>query len=125
MDLWHSSLNAFRQNFHKISYVLFIRYTIGLNVSENKTVDSIANQYVENTDQSNQNRFLTKYPCLKNDFTEDTKILLKEHTLLSSFRFFVIDYTLIEKYDERIASPFEKHYDHSKNGFISGQQALR
>lgn len=123
MDLWHSSLNAFRQNFYKRSFDLFVRYITGLVISENKTVNGIANQYIESTDQSNQNRFLTEYPWLKDDFTDGTKTLLKERKLLSSFSFFVIDDTLIEKYGEYIAA-FGKHYDHSKNRFIFGQQVL-
>ena len=65
MDLWHSDLNAFRPNFYKRSFGLFERYITGLIISDNKTVDGITNQYLEKTDQSNQNRFLTEYPWVR------------------------------------------------------------
>lgn len=123
MDLWHLSLNAFRQNFYKRSFGLFTRYMTGLIISDNKTVDGITNQYIEKTDQSNQNRFLTEYPWLKNDFSEGTKTLLKKQRLLNQFSFFVIDDSLLEKYGKYIAAT-GKHYDHSTNTFMFGHQIM-
>ncbi|MBW6462260.1 MAG: transposase [DPANN group archaeon] len=123
IDLWHSDLNAFRPNFYKRSFGLFERYITGLIISDNKTVDGITNQYLEKTDQSNQNRFLTEYPWLKDDFTDGTKTLLKKKKLLNKFCFFVVDDSLLKKYGKYISSS-GKHYDHSTNTYLFGQQII-
>ncbi len=65
MENWLSDLNVFRNCFYGRSYELFVRYITGLFVSENKTVGGLNSIFMQKTDQSNVNRFLTEYPWLK------------------------------------------------------------
>jgi SRSO17 transposase len=123
IEEWFSDLNVFRGCFHSRSFELFVRYITGLILSENKTVEGLNSIFVQKTDQSNTNRLLTEYPWLKTDFSDEFKLLFKEHKIFSSFCFFVLDDSLLEKIGKYIESA-GYHYDHSKNEYVYGHQIV-
>ena len=123
MEQWLSDINTFRDCFYSRSFELFARYVTGLLLSENKTVDGLNSVFVEKTDQSNMNRLLTEYPWLKANFLAELLLLFKQHKVMSSFSFFVIDDTLLEKVGKHIESA-GYHYDHTKNGYVFGHQIV-
>lgn len=123
MEQWLADLNVFRNCFYKRSYELFVRYITGLFVSENKTVDGLNSIFVQKTDQSNVNRLLTEYPWLKTDFHDEIKQLFSRHRVGSSFSFFILDDTLLEKVGKHIESA-GIHFDHAKNEYIFGHQIV-
>lgn len=122
-DNWIADLNAFRSCFYERGFELFVRYVSGLILSNNKTVEGLNDIFTCKTDQSNLNRLLTEYPWLKSDFTEELKHLLKANRVLSSFSFFVLDDTLLEKIGKHIESA-GYHYDHAKNQYVHGHQIV-
>ena len=121
IDIWTAHLNAFRNCFYSRSFDLFVRYVTGLLLSENKTVDGMNAVFVEKTDQSNVNMLLTEHPWHKTDFVDELCMLFKQHRIPSSFSFFLIDDTLLEKVGRRIESA-GFHYDHTKNSYVFGHQ---
>ena len=123
MENWLSDLNVFRNCFYKRSYELFVRYITGLLVSENKTVDGLNSIFVQKTDQSNVNRLLTDYPWLKTDFHDELKQLFSRHRAGSSFSYFILDDTLLEKVGKQIESA-GIHFDHTKNDYVFGHQIV-
>jgi len=123
MDKWVSGLNIFRNVFYSRSFDLFARYVTGLLLSENKTVDGLNSVFVEKTDQSNVNRLLTEYPWHKLDFVDELRVLFKQHRISSSFSFFLLDDTLLEKVGRHIESA-GYHYDHTKNAYVFGHQIV-
>ena len=123
MDEWISGLNVFRNCFYSRSFDLFVRYVTGLLLSENKTVDGMNAVFVEKTDQSNVNRLLTEYPWHKVDFVDELCLLFKQHRIPSSFSFFLLDDTLLEKVGRHIESA-GYHYDHTKNAYVFGHQIV-
>lgn len=123
MEQWQSDLNVFRNCFYKRSYEIFVRYITGLLVSENKTIDGLNSIFVQKTDQSNVNRLLTEYPWLKTNFHEELKSLFKKHKTISSFSFFIIDDSLLEKVGKEIESA-GYHYDHTKKAYVYGHQVV-
>jgi hypothetical protein len=123
MENWLSDLNVFRDCFYVRSFELFTRYVTGLILSENKTVDGLNSVFVQKTDQSNTNRLLTTYPWLKDNFCDEFKTLFKQHKICSSFSFFVLDDSLLEKIGKFIEGA-GYHYDHTKNSYIYGHQIV-
>lgn len=123
MGNWLSDLNVFRGCFYSRSFELFVRYITGIILSENKTIDGLNSLFLQKTDQSNTNRLLTEYPWLKTDFHDELKILFKQHKVLSSFSFFVLDDSLLEKVGKHIEST-GYHYDHSKSEYVYGHQIV-
>ena len=123
MDEWVSGLNIFRNVFYSRSFDLFVRYITGLLLSENKTVDGLNAVFVEKTDQSNLNRLLTEYPWHKADFVDELCMLFKKHRIPSSFSFFLLDDTLLEKVGKHMESA-GYHYDHTKNRCVFGHQVV-
>lgn len=123
MDEWISGLNVFRGVFYSRSFDLFARYVTGLLLSENKTVDGLNSVFIEKTDQSNVNRLLTEYPWHKTDFVDELCLLFKQHKIPSSFSFFLLDDTLLEKVGKHIESA-GYHYDHTKNAYVFGHQIV-
>jgi hypothetical protein len=91
--------------------------------ARNKTVDGLNSVFVQKTDQSNTNRLLTEYPWLKENFQEEFKVLFKQHRVFSSFSFFVLDDSLLEKIGKFIEGT-GYHYDHTKNAYIYGHQIV-
>jgi len=123
MEQWLSDLNVFRNCFYARSYELFVRYITGLLVSENKTVDGLNSVFLQKTDQSNINRLLTEYPWLKTDFHDELQQLFSHHRVGSSFSFFIIDDSLLEKVGKHIESA-GIHFDHTKNEYVFGHQIV-
>ena len=123
IENWLSDLNIFRGCFHSRSFELFVRYVTGLILSENKTVEGLNSIFLQKIDQSNVNRLLTEYPWIKTDFTNELLHLLKHHKLLSSFSYFVLDDTLLEKIGKSIEST-GYHYNHSENRYVYGHQIV-
>jgi len=122
-EQWLSSLNFFRECFYERSFELFVRYLTGLLISNNKTVDGLNSIFMQKTDQSNLNRFLTEYPWHKNNFTDELKRLFKSRSVLSSFCYFVLDDTLLEKIGKHIESA-GTHFDHTSGRYILGHQIV-
>ena len=123
MEDWLSDLNIFRDCFYSRSFELFVRYVSGLILSENKTVEGLNSIFLEKADQSNVNRLLTEYPWLKNDFSDGLFHLFKSHKVLSSFSYFVLDDSLLEKVGKSIEGA-GYHYDHSENRCVYGHQIV-
>lgn len=123
MENWLSDLNVFRDCFYERSFELFVRYITGLLLSENKTVDGLNSIFTQKTDQSNVNRLLTEYPWLKTDFSNELKTLFKQNRVMSSFCFFLLDDTLLEKVGKFIESA-GFHFDHTKNDYVYGHQIV-
>ncbi len=123
IEEWHSDINLFRNCFYSRSFELFARYITGLILSENKTVDGLNSLFIQKTDQSNTNRLLTEYPWLKTDFSDELKMLFKSHRVLSSFSFFILDDSLLEKVGKHIESA-GIHFDHTKNAYVFGHQIV-
>ena len=123
VENWLSDLNIFRSCFYSRSFELFVRYITGLILSENKTVDGLNSIFIQKTDQSNVNRLLTEYPWLKTDFHDELKQLFSRHRIGSSFSFFILDDTLLEKVGKHIESA-GIHYDHTENGYVFGHQIV-
>lgn len=122
-DNWTYDLNVFRNCFYERSFDLFVRYVTGLVLSNNKTVEGLNDIFTCKTNQSNLNRLLTEYPWLKTDFRVELKQLFKSNRVLSSFSFFVLDDTLLEKIGKCIEST-GYHYDHTKNQYVYGHQIV-
>ncbi len=120
---WRSNLNAFRDCFYNRSFELFARYLTGLLLSSNKTVEGLNALFMQKTDQSNLNRFLTEYPWFKTDFVDELKHLLKGKNVLSSFNFFILDDTLLEKIGKHIESA-GIHFNHTENQYVFGHQVV-
>jgi hypothetical protein len=123
MDDWVSGLNIFSNVFFSRSHDLFVRYATGLLLSENKAIGGLNGVFIKKTDQSNVNRLLTEYPWHKDDFVDELGVLLKQHKIPSSFCFFLIDDTLLEKVGKHIESA-GYHYDHTKNACVFGHQVV-
>jgi SRSO17 transposase len=123
IDDWLTDLNVFRECFYERSFELFVRYQTGLLLSNNKTVDGLNSQFIQKTDQSNVNRFLTDYPWLKDDFRDELKTLFMTNKIVKSFSFFVLDDTLLEKVGKSIESA-GYHFDHTKNKCVFGHQIV-
>jgi len=123
MENWLSDLNVFRNCFYERSYELFVRYITGLLISENKTVDGLNSVFVQKTDQSNVNRLLTEYPWLKTDFNDELQQLFSRHRIGSSFSYFILDDTLLEKVGKHIESA-GIHFDHTTNQYVFGHQIV-
>ena len=123
MENWLSDLNVFRSCFYSRNYELFVRYITGLLVSQNKTIDGLNSVFVQKTDQSNVNRFLTEYPWLKTDFHDELKQLFSRHRVGSSFSYFILDDTLLEKVGKHIESA-GIHFDHTTNQYVFGHQIV-
>ena len=123
LDKWATDLNVFRNCFYERSFELFVRYVTGLMLSENKTVEGLNGIFTHKTDQSNLNRLLTEYPWLKRDFSDELKHLLKRNRVFSSFSFFILDDTLLEKVGKHIESG-GYHHDHTKNSYVYGHQIV-
>jgi len=122
-EQWLSGLNFFRECFYERSYELFVRYLTGLLLSSNKTVDGLNSIFMQQTDQSNLNRFLTEYPWFKSDFTDELKRLFKSRSVFSSFSYFILDDTLLEKIGKHIESA-GIHFDHTTNDYVFGHQVV-
>ena len=122
-EKWLTGLNFFRDCFYERSFELFVRYLTGLLLSGNKTVDGLNSIFMQQTDQSNLNRLLTEYPWLKNDFTDELKSLFKSRNVFSSFSYFILDDTLLEKIGKRIESA-GIHFDHAANNYVFGHQVV-
>lgn len=123
MEDWLSDLNVFRDCFYERSFELFVRYITGILISENKTIDGLNSIFTQKTDQSNVNRLLTEYKWVKTDFSNELKALFKAHKAMSSFCFFVLDDTLLEKVGKFIESA-GYHFDHTKNDYVYGHQIV-
>lgn len=123
MEDWLSDLNVFRDCFYSRSYELFVRYITGILLSENKTVDGLNAVFIQKTDQSNMNRLLTEYPWLKANFHDELKQLFARHKVGSSFSFFILDDTLLEKVGKHIESA-GIHFDHTANQYVFGHQIV-
>ena len=123
MDDWVSGLNVFSNVFYSRSFDLFVRYVTGLLLSENKTVEGLNSVFIKRTDQSNVNRLLTEYPWHKQDFVDELGVLLKQHRIPSSFSFFLLDDTLLEKVGKHIESA-GYHHDHTRNAYVFGHQIV-
>jgi hypothetical protein len=123
MENWLFDLNIFRNCFYERSFGLFVRYVTGLLLSENKTVDGLNSIFLKKTDQSNVNRLLTEYPWLKTDFSNELKMLFRQNRIMSSFCFFLLDDTLLEKVGKLIESA-GYHFDHTKKDYVYGHQIV-
>ena len=123
MENWLRDLNVFRDCFYERSFELFVRYITGLLLSENKTIDGLNSIFTQKTDQSNVNRLLTEYPWLKTDFHDELKSLFKANRTMSSFSFFVLDDTLLEKVGKSIESA-GYHFNHTKKDYVYGHQIV-
>ncbi len=123
MENWLSDLNIFRECFHSRSFELFVRYITGLILSENKTVDGLNSVFIQKVDQSNVNRLLTEYPWLKANFNDELKHLFASHKVSSSFSYFILDDTLLEKVGKHIESA-GIHFDHTANLYVFGHQIV-
>lgn len=123
IENWLSDLNNFRDCFYERSFELFIRYITGLLLSENKTIDGLNSIFTQKTDQSNVNRLLTEYPWLKADFRDELKSIFISKRVMSSFSFFVLDDSLLEKVGKFIESA-GYHFDHTKKVYVYGHQIV-
>ena len=121
-EKWCETLNNFRKDFYQRSFDLFCRQITGLIVSENKTITGCNNQFTTPVDQSNLNRFLTEYPWSKDDVRDTLMSLLKKKRIPSSFSYFILDDTILEKVGKSIDS-VGYHRSHNK-GYLFGHQVV-
>jgi SRSO17 transposase len=71
-------LPRFSLIFNKAQLRHFGEYLTGLMVSENKTVTGINSQFLDHTDQSSKNHFLTEAEWDENSVTDERLCMVKE-----------------------------------------------
>jgi len=118
-------LPRFSMIFNKAQLRHFGEYLTGLMVSENKTVTGINSQFLDHTDQSAKNHFLTEAKWDDKSVTEERLRMVKEHCTKQKITdgLLVIDDTLAHKSGKHIeaASWF---WDHAKHVHTLGHQLV-
>jgi len=116
-----NALPRFSSIFNKAQLRHFGEYLTGLMVSENKTVSGINSQFIDHTDQSAKNHFLTEAEWSEKALTETRMAILLEHCRKEGVQdgILVIDDTLEKKEGQSIEGA-NWFWDHSEKHYTFG-----
>lgn len=118
-------LPCFSLIFNKAQLRHFGEYLTGLMVSENKTVTGINSQFLDHTDQSSKNHFLTEAEWDEKSVTDERLRMVKEqctkHRITDGL--LVIDDSLAHKSGKHIEAA-NWFWDHTKHAHTFGHQLV-
>jgi SRSO17 transposase len=116
-----NALPKFEPIFNKAQLRHFGEYLTGLMVSENKTVSGINSHFIDHTDQSAKNHFLTEAEWSEEALTQTRMEILLEHCRKEGIQdgILVIDDTLGEKEGQSIEGA-NWFWDHSEKHYTFG-----
>jgi hypothetical protein len=110
-------------SFHQLHR--FKQYITGLITGRNKTVSGIASNFMEGTDQSSVNRFLTEYSWDEDKLNDKRLEILQSDPLTkwSKKGVISIDDTLLEKTGKNMPGA-GKLFDHAEGKFVNAQNLI-
>lgn len=120
-----SILPRFAPMFNQCQLRHFAEYVTGLIVSENKTITSINSHFLEHTDQSVKNHFLTDSTWDDNELTHNRLTLISERCQANRVTdgLLVIDDTIAHKSGKQIDA-VDWFWDHSSHSYTLGHQVV-
>jgi len=120
-----SNLLRFEHIFNKCQKRHFAEYLTGLLVSKKKNISSMNSQFINHTNQSSKNHFLTDANWDNKQLTNERIAIVKEQCGKQHIKdgFLVIDDSITHRTGKHIES-IDWFWDHSKNAYTLGHQLV-